>query len=136
MNWQGWAEIALTLGLAVVIAWPLGLYMSRVWNGERTWLDPVLRPVEAVFYKAGGVDPARSQTWFGYAGALLAFTLSPMLASKLLKPAHSGGWLARRVDKAMDKLRDSYRHSLEGLLGRSSAGWATSSPPRTIRTAR
>jgi len=75
MNWQGWAEIALTLGLAVAIGWPLGSYMSRVWNGERTWLDPVLRPLEAVFYTACGVDPKKSQSWYGYAGALLAFNL-------------------------------------------------------------
>ena len=76
MNIQGWAEIALTLGLSVLIAWPLGLYLSRVWNGERTWLDPVLRPVEGIFYKASGVDPKRSQGWLGYAGALLAFNLA------------------------------------------------------------
>ena len=75
MNWQGWAEIALTLGLAVAIGWPLGTYMSRVWNGERTWLDPVLRPVETLFYKAGGIDAQKSQSWFGYASALLAFNL-------------------------------------------------------------
>ncbi|HWW25942.1 MAG TPA: potassium-transporting ATPase subunit KdpA [Caulobacter sp.] len=75
MNWQGWAEIALTLGLAVAIGWPLGSYMSRVWNGERTRLDPVLRPVEGAFYKACGVDPGKSQSWYGYAGALLAFNL-------------------------------------------------------------
>ena len=73
MNWQGWAEIALTLGLAVAIGWPLGVYMSRVWNGERTWLDPVVRPFEAFFYTACGVDPKKSQSWYGYAGALLAF---------------------------------------------------------------
>ncbi len=73
MSWQGWAEIALTLSLAVAIGWPLGVYMSRVWNGERTWLDPVLAPVEAAFYAACGVDPRKSQTWFNYAGALLAF---------------------------------------------------------------
>jgi K+-transporting ATPase ATPase A chain len=73
MNWQGWAEIALTLGLAVAIGWPLGSYMSRVWNGERTWLDPVLRPFEAFFYTACGGDPKKSQSWYGYAGALLAF---------------------------------------------------------------
>jgi len=73
MNWQGWAEIALTLGLAVAIGWPLGVYMSRVWNGERTWLDPVLRPFEAFFYAACGVDAKKSQGWWGYAGALLAF---------------------------------------------------------------
>jgi K+-transporting ATPase ATPase A chain len=81
MNWQGWAEIALTLGLAVAIGWPLGVYMSRVWNGERTWLDPVLRPVEALFYTACGVDPKKSQSWHGYAGALLAFNWSASSSS-------------------------------------------------------
>ena len=79
MNIQGWAEIALTLGLATLLGWPIGIYMSRVWNGERTWLDPVLKPVEAVFYKASGVDPTRSQGWLGYAGALLAFNLAGFL---------------------------------------------------------
>ena len=73
MNIQGWAEIALTIGLAALIGWPIGLYMSRVWNGERTWLDPALKPVEGLFYRAAGVNPAHSQGWLGYAGALLAF---------------------------------------------------------------
>ena len=73
MNWQGWAEIALTLGLSIGLGWPLGVFMSRVWNGERTWLDPVLRPVEKLFYAAGGIDPQKNQGWFGYAAALLAF---------------------------------------------------------------
>ena len=80
MNIQGWAEIALTLGLACLLGWPIGVYMSRVWNGERTWLDPVLKPVEAVFYKASGVDPGRSQGWLGYAGALLAFNAAGFFA--------------------------------------------------------
>ena len=79
MNIQGWAEIALTLGLAVVLGWPIGVYMSRVWNGERTWLDTVLKPVEGLFYRAAGVDPTRSQGWLGYAGALLAFNLTGFL---------------------------------------------------------
>lgn len=79
MNIQGWAEIALTLGLAAVLGWPIGVYMSRVWNGERTWLDPVLKPVEGLFYRAAGVDPTRSQGWLGYAGALLAFNLAGFL---------------------------------------------------------
>ncbi|MFS0710173.1 potassium-transporting ATPase subunit KdpA [Brevundimonas phoenicis] len=79
MNIQGWAEIALTLGLAVMLGWPIGVYMSRVWNGERTWLDPVLKPVEGLFYRAAGVDPTRSQGWLGYVGALLAFNLAGFL---------------------------------------------------------
>ncbi|CAN7422647.1 potassium-transporting ATPase subunit KdpA [Phenylobacterium sp. LjRoot164] len=73
MTWQGWAEIALTLAVAIGLGWPIGVYMSRVWNGERTWLDPVLRPVERLVYAGCGVDANKSQTWFGYAAALLAF---------------------------------------------------------------
>jgi len=76
MNIQGWGEIALTLGLAVLLGWPIGVYMSRVWDGERTWLDPVLKPVEATFYAFAGVDPKKNQGWLGYAGALLAFNLA------------------------------------------------------------
>ncbi|WP_158918400.1 potassium-transporting ATPase subunit KdpA [Caulobacter sp. S45] len=73
MNWQGWAEIALTLGLAVLLGWPIGVYMARVWEGRSTWLDPVLRPVERLFYAASGVDPTKGQGWMAYLGALLAF---------------------------------------------------------------
>jgi len=50
--------------------------------------------------------------------AFLALSLSPMLASKLLRPASGEGWLARRVDTVVDKVKDSYRNSLEMLLGR------------------
>lgn len=76
MNWQGWAEIALTLGLALALGWPLGVFMSRVWNRESTWLDPVLRPVERGFYAMAGIDPDKSQGWVGYGGALIAFNLA------------------------------------------------------------
>jgi len=50
--------------------------------------------------------------------AFLALSLSPMLASKILKPAHGGGWVARRVDWGMDRLKRSYARSLDMLLGR------------------
>jgi K+-transporting ATPase ATPase A chain len=73
MNWQGWAEIALTLGLAVALGWPVGAYMARVWEGKSTWLDPILKPVERVFYGAAGVDPNKGQGWLTYLTALLAF---------------------------------------------------------------
>ncbi|MGE0008681.1 MAG: potassium-transporting ATPase subunit KdpA [Parvibaculaceae bacterium] len=73
MNWQGWAEIAFTLGLTIALSWPLGLYLWRIWNGQRTWLDPILRPIERSIYRACGIDPAQSQSWCAYALALLAF---------------------------------------------------------------
>jgi multidrug efflux pump len=53
--------------------------------------------------------------------AFLALSLSPMLASKILKPASGSGWLAQRVDRGMDALKHSYRNSLDGLLGRRAA---------------
>jgi len=90
MNIQGWAEIALTLGLAALIGWPIGLYMSRVWNGERTWLDPVMKPVEGLFYRAAGVNPAHSQGWLGYAGALLAFNAAGFFLLYVLLRFQSG----------------------------------------------
>ena len=50
--------------------------------------------------------------------AFLALTLSPMLASRILRPAKSGGWVARKVDRAMEALRNSYQNSLQALLGK------------------
>ena len=73
MTWQGWAEIALTIGLSVALAWPLGRYLAAVFGEGRTWLDRVLGPVERAVYRAAGIDAARGQTWVGYTAALLAF---------------------------------------------------------------
>lgn len=74
MDWRGWAEIVLTIALTVAAGWPLGMFMARVWQGERTWLDPVLGPVERGLYAAFGIAPNRGQSWLGYAGAFLAFS--------------------------------------------------------------
>jgi K+-transporting ATPase ATPase A chain len=74
MNPQGWAEIAFTILLSVALAIPLGVYLSRVWNGERTWLDPVLKPVERVLYAAAGINPDKGQGWLTYAMSFLAFS--------------------------------------------------------------
>ncbi len=59
--------------------------------------------------------------------ALLALSLSPMLASKLLRPAHGEGWVARRVDSGMNRLKSSYHASLEWMLGRRAVSIGASS---------
>jgi K+-transporting ATPase ATPase A chain len=74
MNVEGWAEIVFTIGLAVLLAWPLGLYTARVWQNQPTWLSPVLGPVERLFYGLSGVDPNREQNWLGYTSAMLTFS--------------------------------------------------------------
>jgi len=75
MDWRGWAEIVFTIALTVAVGWPLGIYMARVWARETTPLDLVLKPVEAGFYAALGVDRNKGQNWLGYAGAFLAFSV-------------------------------------------------------------
>src|ERR1700730_18040960 len=71
----GWIQILLYCGIVVALVQPLGAYMTRVFNGERTFLAPVLRPVEAVLYRVAGVDPAREQHWLAYTVAMLFFPL-------------------------------------------------------------
>jgi K+-transporting ATPase ATPase A chain len=78
MNMSGWAEMGVTIALAIACAWPMGAYLARLWNGQSTWLSPVLEPVERLFYRAAGVDERRQQGWFDYAMALLAFNAAGM----------------------------------------------------------
>jgi K+-transporting ATPase ATPase A chain len=73
MSLNGWAQIALLLLLVAAAAWPLGGFLARVFNGERTILSPVLRPVERAFYAAGGINPAQEQTWLAYTLSMLVF---------------------------------------------------------------
>jgi potassium-transporting ATPase potassium-binding subunit len=73
MTWNGWLQIALFAAIVVALVKPVGLYMTRVFNGERTWLSPVLRPVERVFYALSGVREKEDQHWLAYAFGMLLF---------------------------------------------------------------
>src|SRR5208337_3422703 len=79
MTMQGWAQIALYAFVIVLITKPLGGYMTRVFNGERTLLSPVLRPVEAVLYRIGGVKEKREQHWITYTVSMLFFHVGGFL---------------------------------------------------------
>ncbi|MGY3533551.1 MULTISPECIES: potassium-transporting ATPase subunit KdpA [Bradyrhizobium] len=69
----GWIQIILFCAIVVALVKPLGWYMTRVFNGERTFLSPVLRPVERGIYWVGGVDERREQHWLTYTVAMLLF---------------------------------------------------------------
>ena len=69
----GWTQIALYCAIIVALTPLVGGYMTRVFNGERTWLSPVLRPVERLIYRAGGVNEASEQHWLTYTVAMLLF---------------------------------------------------------------
>jgi potassium-transporting ATPase potassium-binding subunit len=75
----GWIQILFFCAIIVALVKPLGWYMTRVFNGGRTFLSPVLRPVEVALYWIGGVDEKREQHWVTYTVAMLLF--------------HAGGFL-------------------------------------------
>ena len=76
MTFNGWLQIALYAVLIVLIAKPLGGYMTSVFNGERTFLRPVVRPLEIGIYKLCGVREDEEQHWVTYAVAMLAFSFA------------------------------------------------------------
>jgi K+-transporting ATPase ATPase A chain len=76
MTINGWLQIALYCVLLLLITRPIGGYMTRVFNGERTLLSPVLRPLERATYWLCGVDETQEQYWVSYGIAMLAFTLA------------------------------------------------------------
>src|SRR5207237_213780 len=75
----GWIQILLYCAVVVALAKPLGWYMTRVFNGERTFLSPVLRPLETSIYWIGGVDERREQHWLTYTVAMLLFHVGGFL---------------------------------------------------------
>ena len=76
MTINGWIQIALYCAIIIAITKPVGGYMTRVFSGERTWLSPVLRPLERAFYAISAVDEKEDQHWLTYAIAMLAFTMA------------------------------------------------------------
>ena len=76
MTFNGWLQIALYCVLLILLTVPIGAYMTRVFNGERTPLSPVLGPIERGLYRVSGVDETQEQHWVTYAVAMLAFTFA------------------------------------------------------------
>jgi len=75
MTVNGWLQIALFGAIIVLLAKPLGGYMTKVFAGEHTVLSPVLGPLERVFYRLCGVDERADQHWLAYAVSMLMFSL-------------------------------------------------------------
>jgi K+-transporting ATPase ATPase A chain len=104
MTSNGWLQIAVFFVLVLLAAKPMGLYMARVYERKKTWLDPVLVPVEKLLYKLTGVDADAEMRWTEYGLAMLIFSLATLLLTyavermqaalpfaKLLNPQHLPG---------------------------------------------
>ena len=85
MTLNGWLQIALFLFAILLVTKPLGVYMARVFNRERTFLDPVLRPIERLLYRFTWVDENHEMRWTEYAVSMLLFSVVPMLLLYLIQ---------------------------------------------------
>ena len=72
-------QYGVFLLIVTLLVRPVGGYLARVFSGERTWLDPVLHPLERAIYRLAGIDPAAEMDWKRYAGSFLVFGLGGTL---------------------------------------------------------
>jgi len=79
MSLNGWLQIALFIALILLLAKPMGAYMTRVFERRTTWLDPVLVPCERLLYRVTGIDPEHEMRWTEYAVTMLVFTAATVL---------------------------------------------------------
>jgi K+-transporting ATPase ATPase A chain len=94
MTSNGWIQIFVFLAVILAITKPLGVFMARVFSGERTFLDPVARPIESLLYRVTGVDEGHEMRWTEYAFAMLLFSGTSMLLLYLLeRTQHLLPWL-------------------------------------------
>ena len=85
MTLNGWLQILVFLALILAVTKPLGVFMARVFARERTFLDPVLRPIERLLYRATGVDESHEMRWTEYATTMLIFSAVSMLLLYLIQ---------------------------------------------------
>ena len=85
MTLNGWLQILFFFALVLAVTKPLGVFMARVFNHEKTFLDPVLRPIERLIYKMTGVREENEMRWTEYALSMLVFSAVSMLVLYLMQ---------------------------------------------------
>jgi K+-transporting ATPase ATPase A chain len=85
MTLNGWLQIVVFLALIFAVTKPLGVFMTHVFAREKTFLDPVLRPIERLLYRVTGVDETHEMRWTEYATTMLVFSAVSMLVLYLIQ---------------------------------------------------
>src|SRR6266536_4969462 len=78
-------QVVIFLVIVLLVTKPIGLYLTKIFAGGRTWLSPVFVPVERLFYRISGINPEEEQKWTGYVISVLVFSLVGMLLLYLLQ---------------------------------------------------
>jgi potassium-transporting ATPase potassium-binding subunit len=97
MTPNGWSQIIVFLFLVLLITKPMGIFMARVFEREKTFLDPLLRPIERLLYRVTGVDESHEMRWTEYAFAMLLFSAVSMILLYIIERAQL--WLPLNTQK-------------------------------------
>ncbi len=89
MSANGWFQFAVYSVILLAVTRPVGLYLARVLEGQRTWLDPILRPVERLIYKLAAIRADKEMNWREYAFAMLGFSAVTMLVTYAIERLQS-----------------------------------------------
>lgn len=93
MTGNGWLQIGLFLVIIFAVTKPAGVFMTRVFAGERTFLDPALRPIERLLYRLCGIDRNREMDWKEYTVSMLLFSGVSMLLLYLIERVQALKWM-------------------------------------------
>ena len=132
MSIFGWSQVLFYLAVLLALVKPLGSYMARVYQGDRTFLHPLLNPVERLIYRLGGVTPDSEMNWKQYAWALLLFNLLGFLAVYALQrfqpwlPLNPMGFGAVSPDSAFNTaVSYATNTNWQGYGGETTMGYLT-----------
>src|SRR4030088_3754467 len=89
MTTNGWFQIAFFLLLILAVTKPMGVFIARLFNREKTFMDPVLRPLERLLYRVTGVDENHEMRWTEYAASMLLFSVVSMLVLYVIERAQA-----------------------------------------------
>jgi len=89
MSANGWLQFVVFSIVLVLTVKPVGIYLARVLEGQITWLDPILRPIERLTYKLCGVNAELEMNWRQYAFAMLGFSAVTMLLTYIIERAQA-----------------------------------------------
>jgi potassium-transporting ATPase potassium-binding subunit len=87
MTANGWLQFVVFFAVLLLLMRPLGLYIARVLQGEKTFLDPLLRPIERLIYRASGIEADQEMSWQQYAVAMLIFSFVSLLLTYIIERA-------------------------------------------------
>ena len=85
MTLNGWLQIVLFIAAVLLLAKPMGTYMTAVFERRKTFLDPVFRPCERALYRLTGIDVDEEMRWTQYAGAMLVFSAATLLLTYVVQ---------------------------------------------------